>query len=398
MEGWAEIRRLHGVERMPVKAIARKLGVARNTVRAALAADGPARYSRPAKGSSVDAVESQVREQLPLDATMPATVIAHRRTRYQHPLVLEIPRGCSTSHQTECRCVMDVAQLGAMPRGRAIVIASGIPLGTWGRMGRPRAAMRARTISAAAAQGPFAGRSTTGCRVDYPDATTSGPAEGSTAVSITTPNRAEDTYRLLRERILYGELIPNAVLVEADIAEELRISRTPIREAFQRLAADRLIVSHRRRWYVRQYDWTDIEEVYEVRSCHEGLAARLAAGRVTDDRRTRLAAHREQVHEDRRLTDSAAWVVANDRFHSAILELAGNSRLSDIVDRTKVYYFNRHVAALYSEADRDRSSQEHLQIVDAIAAEDPDCAEAIARQHVMGAFDILRRSGGQFLA
>ncbi|WP_454854656.1 helix-turn-helix domain-containing protein [Promicromonospora soli] len=78
MEDWAEIRRLHRAERMPIKAIARKLSVARNTVRAALAADGPPRYSRPVKGSLVDAVEPLVREQLRLDATMPATVIAQR--------------------------------------------------------------------------------------------------------------------------------------------------------------------------------------------------------------------------------------------------------------------------------------------------------------------------------
>lgn len=211
-------------------------------------------------------------------------------------------------------------------------------------------------------------------------------------MSTATSNRAEDTYRLLRERILYGELMPNAVLVEADVAEELGISRTPIREAFQRLAADRLIVSRRRRWYVRQYDWTDIEEIYEVRSSHEGLAARLAAGRLTEEARARLTAYREQVHQDRLLTDAADWVAANDRFHSAILGLAANSRLSDIVDRTKVYYFNRRLAPLYTDADRDRSSQEHLQIVAAVAAGDADRAEALARQHVMGALDILRRS------
>ncbi|WP_148220755.1 IS21 family transposase [Xylanimonas cellulosilytica] len=78
MEDWAEIRRLHRSEGVPIKAIARRLGVARNTVRAALAASDPPRYSRPAKGSLVDEVESLVREQLRLDPTMPATVIAKR--------------------------------------------------------------------------------------------------------------------------------------------------------------------------------------------------------------------------------------------------------------------------------------------------------------------------------
>ena len=78
MEDWAEIRRLHRAEKMPIKAIVRKLGVGRNTVRRALASDGPPRYRRPGRGSVVDGVEPQIRELLATWPTMPATVIAER--------------------------------------------------------------------------------------------------------------------------------------------------------------------------------------------------------------------------------------------------------------------------------------------------------------------------------
>ena len=78
MEDWAEIRRLHRAEGVPIKEVARRLGVARNTVRAALAADRPPRYHRPAKGSLVDAVEPAVRVLLAEYPRMPATVIAER--------------------------------------------------------------------------------------------------------------------------------------------------------------------------------------------------------------------------------------------------------------------------------------------------------------------------------
>lgn len=78
MEDWAEVRRLHKAEGVSIKAIVRRTGLARNTVRSALASDGPPKYARPAKGSIVDAVEPQIREQLRLDARMPATVIAER--------------------------------------------------------------------------------------------------------------------------------------------------------------------------------------------------------------------------------------------------------------------------------------------------------------------------------
>jgi transposase len=78
VEDWAEIRRLHRAEGMAIKTIARVLGVSRNTVRAALAAEGPPAYRRRPAGSAVDEVEPQVRELLQAFPTMPATVIAER--------------------------------------------------------------------------------------------------------------------------------------------------------------------------------------------------------------------------------------------------------------------------------------------------------------------------------
>jgi len=85
VEDWAEIRRLHRAERLPIKLIARTLGVSRNTVRAALASDGPPAYVRRPAGSLVDEVEPRIRELLRVYPTMPATVIAER-IRWAHSI------------------------------------------------------------------------------------------------------------------------------------------------------------------------------------------------------------------------------------------------------------------------------------------------------------------------
>ncbi len=79
VEDWAEIRRLHRAEGLPIKLIARTLGISRNTVRAALACDGPPKYERKPAGSAVDAFEDAIRAQLTQVPTMPATVIAERQ-------------------------------------------------------------------------------------------------------------------------------------------------------------------------------------------------------------------------------------------------------------------------------------------------------------------------------
>ena len=87
MEDRAEIRRLHRAENVPIKGIARQLGIARNTVRAALASDTPPKYQRAGKQSLVDAAEPEVRKLLMIDAKMPATVIA-QRIGWQHSLTI----------------------------------------------------------------------------------------------------------------------------------------------------------------------------------------------------------------------------------------------------------------------------------------------------------------------
>ena len=78
MEDWAEIRRLHRAEGMPIKAISRRLGISRNTVKRALGSVGPPKYQRPAKGSAVDEFEPRIRALLAEFPDMPATVIAER--------------------------------------------------------------------------------------------------------------------------------------------------------------------------------------------------------------------------------------------------------------------------------------------------------------------------------
>jgi transposase len=111
VEDWAEIRRLHRAERVPVKAIARMLGVSRNTVRAAVASDGPPKYERRPAGSIVDAVEPRIRELLKAYPAMPATVIAERigwdrgltvlkdRVRELRPVYLPPDPASRTSYQ-----------------------------------------------------------------------------------------------------------------------------------------------------------------------------------------------------------------------------------------------------------------------------------------------------------
>lgn len=123
VEDWAEIRRLRRAEQLPISEIARVLGISRNTVKAALASDGPPSYQRAPAGSVVDEVEPRIRELLAAYPRMPATVIAERigwsysirtlseRVRELRPVYLPPGRSPSaTSGSPMLRCRSDTAR------------------------------------------------------------------------------------------------------------------------------------------------------------------------------------------------------------------------------------------------------------------------------------------------
>src|SRR5262245_40721167 len=107
---------------------------------------------------------------------------------------------------------------------------------------------------------------------------------------------AEVVYRTLRERIIEGLLPPGSWLVEAELAAQFRVSRTPVREALRRLIAERLAAHDAfRGTIVRLVDPREATEISEMREVHEGLAARLAASRATEEQLNELDYAQEQL-------------------------------------------------------------------------------------------------------
>lgn len=195
------------------------------------------------------------------------------------------------------------------------------------------------------------------------------------------PRLADDVYRQLREDILMGRLRPRDHLVEADLAERLHVSRTPVRESLQRLAADGLIVSHRRRWVVYEHTLEEIQDIYEVRMALEGYAARLACQRATAEQLEHLAAF--FADQPAAAAHANAWFVEfNTTFHQAITEAANNGYFQRLADSNRFYSFNNQLSQRYDAADIAESNVQHGGILDAIVRRDPDAAEGAARAHV----------------
>jgi DNA-binding GntR family transcriptional regulator len=194
--------------------------------------------------------------------------------------------------------------------------------------------------------------------------------------------RSDGVYEELRQRIVRGLLRPNQRLIEAELADQLRVSRTPVREGLQRLAADGLILSRRRGWVVREHTPEEITEIYEIRAALEGYAARLAAARATAAEIQSIAGlhRREAAGLVRSPRDHLVEV--NDAFHEAIIVAAANNRLAEQIRRNREFYFSYRIAALYSDDEAAASVRGHEELVTALEARDGAAAEDAARRHV----------------
>lgn len=196
------------------------------------------------------------------------------------------------------------------------------------------------------------------------------------------PNK--DAYDLILEAIDSHIYKPGDRLVESELAERLGVSRTPVREALQRLETQSLLTRDGRSLIVASLDHSQLAELYVVREELEGLAARLAARHATPEE---VKVIRAMLEEDHALIDDpAALSRANRRFHKQI-HLASHNRFLvrqlDLVHRSMALLASTSIAAEGRGADTLR---EHTTIVNAIEAGDGDAAYQALRDHISAAF------------
>ena len=197
--------------------------------------------------------------------------------------------------------------------------------------------------------------------------------------------QTSDAYTLILAAIDEGSYRPGDRLVESELAERLGVSRTPIREALQRLETQSLLTRDGRSLIVASLDHNQLAELYIVRAELEGLAARLAAKHATVEE---VHVLRDMVHKDRALVgDPRALSRANKRFHKQI-HLASHNRFLvqqlDLVHRSMALLAT---TSLEAEGRGQAALDEHDAIVEAIAQGNGDAADAALREHISRAFE-----------
>jgi DNA-binding GntR family transcriptional regulator len=190
----------------------------------------------------------------------------------------------------------------------------------------------------------------------------------------------EEVAERLRQRIFLRELAPGSWIDELKIAEELGISRTPLREAIKVLAAEGLVTMKVRRGaYVTEVSEQDLREVYELLALLEADAASAVASKASAAERAELQALHQELEASQ--DDRDRFFALNERFHVRLLEMAGNRWRQQMVgDLRKVMKLNRH-HSLFKAGRMAESLAEHRHILEALLHNQPQAARERMQAH-----------------
>lgn len=188
-------------------------------------------------------------------------------------------------------------------------------------------------------------------------------------------------YRAVLDRAVSFRLKPGERVNEVALARELDTSRTPLREALNRLVSEGFLSFERGRgFFCRTFQPRDVFELYQVRIALETFAARTACAEASDDQIAELSRFLDETGTEQDDRTSKELLSFDERFHEAIMAFTGNGEMLRLL--RNVNQRIRFFRWIDMEARRPRTQGEHRLILDAIAARDPNRAALAMRQHI----------------
>jgi len=252
------------------------------------------------------------------------------------------------------------------------------------------ASTAAGTDAADAARPPAAGPATT----RRPAGEGPGrPGEGALAGSREGDAATRFAAGYLRDAIMNGDMAPGQRLVEAELAEMLRVTRASVRAALISLAADGLIERIPNRGArVRVVPVAEAVAITECRMVLEGLCAAKAAGNASDAEIELLTAIGEQMTRAAGAADPLKYSALNRELHQFVHEISGQAVAADLLQRLNAQIVRYQFRLSLRPGRMHVSLRQHLEIIDAIAARDPAAAEAAARRHLGSVIHALQET------
>lgn len=190
----------------------------------------------------------------------------------------------------------------------------------------------------------------------------------------------------IRQAIIDGTFSPGERLMEIQLADEMGVSRTPVREAIRKLELEGFVVMiPRRGTYVADISIKDLTEIYEVRTCLDVLAAGLAAERITDEELEILNGYLFEIGQHIANMDIERIVEVDTAFHDVLYTASRNERLRSIINNLREQLTGIRGRSMSYPGRLVETMDEHRNLVEAIAARDVERAQHAARVHIENA-------------
>lgn len=210
------------------------------------------------------------------------------------------------------------------------------------------------------------------------------------------PGMDESTYRQVHALIASGELPAGAWLREKNLAERVGVSRTPVREALKRLAAEGMVeISRNKGARVVSFTADDLTGLYDARAVFEPHAVLLAVPRLTETDLERLESLAQAMEDAVASGTTTALGALNKDFHEIFIERCGNSYFASALRTLMRPAVVAHTFRNYSPDALRRSMLHHAELVLAARAADGEWAEAVMRSHILAARHAVRDRAGQ---
>ena len=204
-------------------------------------------------------------------------------------------------------------------------------------------------------------------------------------------------YRILRDDICQGVYAPGTRLQEVELAENLNVSRSPVREALRQLAADGLLLEIPNKGvYIKEFTVKDIEEIYDLRVMLESYGILHSDGHITSMRRERLLGLLTEMENYLEKGDLRSYTSVDERLHNHIVHLGDNSLINDTYDRVRSMNQQFRILSLMDQQRFRESLDEHREIVHALVTGDLKHADDVNRHHLeLARIAILKRMKGE---
>jgi DNA-binding GntR family transcriptional regulator len=193
----------------------------------------------------------------------------------------------------------------------------------------------------------------------------------------------EEVYDSLRKSILHGKLKAGQRLIEEQLAHQIGISRTPVREAFHKLEKDDLVMRLPKGGFaVREFTKADVEEIFGIRCALESYAAYLATIHITPDKISALEKKMEELQKALESRDTNKVVQFNTEFHNLLYKACRSKKLSDMINNYSDYFYRYRAAFPYNENNFKYTVDDHRNMLEAMKKKNPRVVEKLVRTHL----------------